>query len=292
MQTQTGFPRLTCQLLALGLSSLSVGRAAAENELVSFTVQGYGTSGMCAGDTLVGAHSDAAYFDNGMSSYHQIEHWSDLAVDGRDLTDVSRFGWGADSSDPYGADHADVVFFSGHANSSCSSGSERSWLTMGDTVDGCSINLGHVTSSSHHMKLGNTDANIMVSFACETTQFCVYIAGGYDALTQGEFNLLNGFHGLVYEVSGYQGDLSSYSNDAVYNYVGDAWLDWMYDPNAYGSADNCPTAIGFGANYSETLDFYTNAGWLDIRANGARTWTTYFELCGCDPIDGDPLASC
>lgn len=291
MQTQTGFPRLTCQLLALGLSSLTVGSAAAD-ELVSFTVEGYGSSGMCAGDTLANAHEDESYFDNGLSAYGQLEHWTDLAVDGRDLTDASRFYWGADSSDPYGADHADVVFFSGHGDSSCASSAERSWITMGDPYDGCGIFLANVNAASHHMKLGNTDANVMVTFACETTQFCVYIAGGYDNLTSGEFNLLNGFHGLVWEVSGYQSDLANYSTDATYNDVGDAWLDWMYDPSAYGSADNCPSAIGFGANYSETLDFYSNAGWLDIRSNGARGWTTFFELCDCDPVDGEPLVPC
>jgi len=285
--------------IAIAMGSLATGRANADTEFSSHTVEAYGSTGMCAGDALTNANEDDDAFDNGFSTYDQQEHWSDAAVDGRDFADSVSFGWGDDDVDPYGTDWADVIFFSGHADSSCTSGSERSYLLMGDDVDGCNMNIAHASGGSRHATWGGTtageDAQVLVTFACETTQYCVYTAGAYDALSDstGQFNLLNGFHGWVAEVSGYQSDLGSYSSDATNNYMGDAWLDWMYDPSVNGSGnDNCPSSIGYGANASERDDFFTYAGWLDFHDNGARTGTGFYKLCSCDPVGGATLPSC
>jgi hypothetical protein len=268
------------------------------NEYVAQSAEAYGTTGMCAGDALTHANEDGTYVDNGLSTYDDLQYWYDFACDGRDFVDPGLETWGADSTAEYGTDWADVMFFSGHSGGSCTSGAQRAWLTPGDDGEGCSMYLAHVTSGSRMMKFGGTtsgsDADVFITFGCATTYYCVFTAGGYSGLsdTTGQFNMLNGFHGDVAEVSGYQADLGSYSTSVVSNDLGDAWLDWMYDPNANGTEDNCPSSIVYGANTSETDDYYANAGFFDFHDNGSRTLHNFYKICGCDPHNGAALPSC
>jgi hypothetical protein len=269
--------------------------ARAENEFVAHSAEAYGSSGFCSADALTNASEDAFYIDNGIAGYDQVDYWTDLYNDGRDFTDPAQFAWGVDNDDPYGTDFADVIFFSGHSGASCT-GTPRVWITPGDNADGCTIYVAHATAASRHATFGGatagSDADAFVTFGCNTTQYCAFTGAAYDGMSQGQFNIVNGFHGDVAEVSGYQSDLSSYSNAAEFNDIGEAWLDWMYDPDVGGGADNCPSSIVFGANSSETDDFYANAGWFDFHDNGARTTNNFYRLCGCDPIDGPALPGC
>jgi hypothetical protein len=269
--------------------------ARAENEFVAHSAENYGSSGYCSGDALTNANEDATYLDNGLGGYDQLEYWTNLYNDGRDFADQNNFAWGADENDPAGTDFADVIFFSGHGSGSCSSPA-RAWITPGDNADGCTIYLAHATSASRHVTFGGTvenrEAKAFVTFACQTATYCQHTGGAYDAMSQGQFNILNGFHGDVAEVAGYQSDLGSYSNAVGTEDIGGAWLDWMYDPDVGGGADNCPTSIVFGANSSETADYFSHAGWYDFHDNGARTTHTYYRLCGCDPVNGVALPSC
>jgi hypothetical protein len=286
--------------LGAGLASSSVPSSAQQYEMVAFTVEAYGSTGMCSGAALTNPNEDDDYFDNGFSAYGQVERWTDAAVDSRDFTDATRFSWGEDDVGPYGTDFSDVIFFSGHAGASCTSGVERAYLYMGDnnpSPEVCQLNVANVTTSARHVTWGGavagSEADIFVNFACNTTQYCVWTAGAYDGMSAGQFNMINGFHGDVAEVSGYQSDLGSYSSAAMYNDIGEAWLDWMYDPNANASGeDNCPTSIGFGENSTEITDFFSYAGWYDFHDTGARTTNKYYRLCGCDPQDGSALPSC
>jgi hypothetical protein len=284
----------------MGLVALAAAPVRAEYEFTAHSAEPYGSAGYCGGDALTNANEDALYLDNGMSGYDQLVYQTNLLNDLRDFADSGNHANGDDNLDPTGTDFADVVFYSGHGGASCTSGSERIWMTPGDSTDGCTIYPTHATSSSRHVTFGGTtageDAEIFVTFSCNTTQYCVYTASsdpfaGMSA-AGGQFNQLNGFHGDVAEVSGYQSDMGSFSNDAIYNGVGDAWMDWMYHPDVGGGADNCPSVIGWGANTSETDDYFTYSGWLDLHNNGSRGTDKFYRLCGCDPIDGAALPSC
>jgi hypothetical protein len=283
----------------ISISALAAtGRADTAYEFVAISAENYGSSGYCGGDALTNANEDATYIDNGIIGYHQFEYWTNLYFDGRDITDAVNFAWGADETDPSGSDFADIIFISGHAGGSCTAGSERSWFTPGDNIDGCSIYLSHKTSSSRHMTLGGAtsgrDAAALITFACQTALYCAYTAGSYDALSRsdGQFNLLNGFHGDVAEVSGYQSDLSEYSWDTLFGAMGDAWLDWMYHPDVGGGEDNCPSSIGWGANSTEMDDFFNNAAWGSLPSNGSRTTDKFYKICGCNPHNGAALPGC
>ena len=132
------------------------------------------------------------------------------------------------------------------------------------------------------------DANAYVLFACQSAHKCVWDDGGYSPMDQGQFNILNGFHGLVWEASGYQDDLKDYAYHAKWNDVGDAWLDDLYRYR-YVNSSNCPVAIVWGANEAEMDDFFENAGWFDFHNTGAHGFSTFYYLDNCNPRDGDKL---
>jgi hypothetical protein len=291
--------RIAIQLGWLTVIGAVATESRADNEFVAISAEDYGAAGRCAGDPLSNANEDGLYMDNGFTAYDQREYQTNALYDARDIADQNNFAWGADESDPYGSDFADVVFLSGHSGSSCTTGSERVWVTPGDSSDPtCAPYLAHKTSASRHARLGGVtagrDADALVTYGCQTTQYCVYTSGAFKGLsaTDGQLNMLNGFHGDVAEIAGYQADLGSYSSAAVNNDLGEAWLDYMYGTWSGGAYENCPSAIGWGANTTETDDFYSNAGWLDFHDTGARTITRYYALCGCDPYNATALPAC
>lgn len=286
---------------------LSASAALADQEVVTFAVGDYkqtNGAGYCCSTCgeLANPSSDAtAFLDGGAFStlYDQVASYANTGVDGRDFTDATQYAWGDDDIDPSGIDYADVIFFSGHAG--WSSVTDTSHLVMGDDNVGesCTPTLGDDDSGSRHMELGNggtgEEADIMVLYACNNPQYEVWQLNGYNATSHssGQFNMINGFHGDVWEVSGYQDDLEGYATDAKWNAIGDAWIDRMYDPRNAGADDNCPLTLAYGANQSETDDFYVNAGWNDFHDTGSRSGAPrLYYLCGCDPVDGGALPPC
>jgi hypothetical protein len=285
--------RALLALLAAGLSA----EAHAARELVMFTPEEFGNAPFCCSgcDDLPNTVQDGQHFDAGFGSYDVVQQWQDQAVDGRDFTDPAVFAVGADSTSPSGTDWADVIFYSGHGSRTCSQfAGHWSQIVMGDNNAGeaCSPKTAWASGSNGHMRFGGTtanrDANALVTFSCQSAHLCVWENGGYSPMDQGQFNILNGFHGIVWEVSGYQDDLEDYANDAEWNDVGDAWLDRMYRWHKSGE-NNCPVAIVWGANEGEVDDFYDNAGWYDFHDTGAHAISGFFYLDGCNPKEGDKL---
>lgn len=283
-------------LLALLATALPEGAHAAR-ELAMFTPENFGSGALCCSgcDDLPNTIQDGQHFDAGFAQYDVVEHWKNSAVDGRDLTDASLFAWGADTSSPGGSDWADVVFYSGHGSRTCDQFTGHwSQIVMGDDNAGetCNPRTAWASGFDGHMRLGgNTasrDANAYVTFACQTAHLCVWENGGYSPMDQGQFNIVNGFHGIVWEASGYQDDLEDFANDAEWNDVGDAWLDRMYRWRKSGE-NNCPVAIVWGANEAEIDDFYDDAGWYDFHNTGAHEISGFYYLDGCNPKEGDKL---
>lgn len=288
--------------IALAISAWST-TAVAEREVTTFAVSKYakqhGADYCCysCDDTPSAPRQAAMFVEGGFSGYDQISVNNDLWVDGRDFADSSQYSWGGDYNDPYGSDFADVIFFSGHGD--WRKDSMSSFIVMGDfnSNEDCYPRIADDDPDQRHMEFGNGgaggEADVFVAFACNTAQWEVYNAGGYTALSapKGQFNMLNGFHGVLYEVNGINEDVRNYAAAARYDAVGDAWLDYMYDPRTPG-ASNCPMSIAWGANVAEVEDYFHNAGWFDFHNTGARDWVHRFYICGCDPMSGQRMPSC
>src|SRR5262249_39799454 len=76
-------------------------------------------------------------------------------------------------------------------------------------------------STNGHIRLGGTtpneNANAYVLFSCQSAHKCVWEAGGYSPMDRGQFNVMNGFHGIVWEAVGYQDALEDYAKAAKWN---------------------------------------------------------------------------
>lgn len=293
-------PFLGCAVLFGGACLASA--ALADYELVMFTPEHFGAAPLCCAgcDELPNTIQDGQHFDNAFGSYDRKKHWTNTAVDGRDFSETAWVPWGADSTDPGGTDWADVIFYSGHGTRVCSAfAGWWSEIAMGDDnsppsgTEDCKPHTAFRPGSTNgHVRLGgdtpNEDANAYVLFACQSAHKCVWENGGYSPMDRGQFNIMNGFHGIVWEASGYQDDLEDYAKDAKWNDIGDAWLDEMYRYRLAGK-NNCPVSILWGANESEIDEFYDDAGWFDFHDVGAHSTSGFYFLDGCNPKDGEKL---
>jgi len=276
--------------------------AHADTEIVTHCVDWYakkhGSGYCCSTCDDLPAQSYCTRFGVGgdfFNIYDQSELWVNQDVDGRDFTDSTQIAWGQDSNDDQGTDFADVIFYSGHG--SWISSVNEVQLTMGQSNAGESCRPTISFDATLHAELGNggsgEEADVFVSVSCYSGQYEAWSGGGFDLLSHasGQFNMLNGFHGVVWLESGTNTSLGQYAAAARYNGVGDAWLDYMYNGRG-ASPDNCPTSLGWGANSVETADYYNNAGWLDFHNNGSRSYYTIQYICGCNPDDGETLPTC
>lgn len=281
--------------LALAALALAAHPALADRELVMFTPEQYGASPLCClgCDDLPNAIQDGQHFDNAFADYDVVQQWNNQAVDGENFGEADWLAWGDDESSPTGTDWADVIFYSGHGSRTCSSSAWYSSIVMGE-ADKCSPRTAYRSGggTQGHLRFGGDtpgrDANAYVLFTCQSAHKCVWEEGGYSPMDQGQFNILNGFHGLVWEASGYQDDLKDYGYHAKWNDMGDAWLDDLYRYR-YANSSNCPVAILWGANEAEMDDFFENAGWFDFHNTGSHTQTGFYYLKNCNPRDGDKL---
>lgn len=281
---------------ALAVLALAAHPALADRELVMFTPEQYGASPLCCSgcDDLPNAIQDGQHFDNAFSGYDNVEHWSNQGVDGEDFGESDWLDWGADDVATSGTDWADVIFYSGHGSRTCSQfAGWWSSINMGEATR-CSPRTAYRDGSTTngHLRFGGTtasrDANAYVLFTCQSAHRCVWENGGYSPMDQGQFNIVNGFHGLVWEAVGYQDDLHDYAFHAQWNDIGDAWLDDLYRYR-YAGSSNCPVAVLWGANEGEIDDFLDNAGFFDFHDTGSHSISGFFYLEDCNPKDGEKL---
>jgi len=287
---------------AVALVLSITGRAGAGTELVMFTPENYGSAPLCCPgcDDLANPIQDGHHFDNAFGSYDVEQQWTNQQVDGRDFTEAAWLTWGADNNATAGTDWADVIFYSGHGGRVCEP--LVGWfssIVMGDDNsppaggEDCSpLTAWRPGSTNGHIRLGGTtpneDANAYVLFSCQSAHKCVWEAGGYSPMDRGQFNVMNGFHGIVWEAVGYQDDLEDYAKDAKWNDIGDAWLDQMYRYRLAGK-NNCPVSVLWGEDEDEITDFYENAGWFDFHNTGDHELSGFLYLDGCNPKEGDKL---
>lgn len=238
MRTMQLMAPVGAAVLLLGVA----GRAGADFELAMFTPENFGNAPLCCPgcDDLPNTIQDGQHFDNAFSSYDVERHRTNQEVDGRDFAEAAWLPWGADSSALVGTDWADVIFYSGHGSRACSPFSGWfSSIVMGNDnsppsgPEDCSpVTAFRPGSTNGHIRFGGTspneDANAYVLFACQSAHRCVWENGGYAPMDRGQFNIVNGFHGIVWEALGDHDDLEDYAKDAKWNDIGDAWLDEMY----------------------------------------------------------------
>ena len=257
----------------------------ASDETATYAVEGYGGTGQCNQSLLYftvdtgGAFS--AEFDEWITNgywYSTEANWN-AGVDGPDWIDPVNSG--ADSNDPFGADHADVAFYAGHGTHWCDTDGVA--MYMGDSSYTCTI------YTYLYVNLGNSDADIFVGEACELSHLCVWESGHYDEVTSGNLSLWLGFHGISYDTVGAPLDMANWVSSTRLNDVGDWFVDERTDFYGGSNNDQCATAIAWGENSAQADLAFFSGGFDDRPDPGNRSFSNFYYIDGCDPYDGEAL---
>jgi len=243
----------------------------------------------------------------GQMNYNDIHDWADDDVQGKYWSDIDWFSWGLDTSHPRGTDWADVILYDGHGGAccngvagaegapfGCSAGNYFTAFSMGDQggyPSSCWIRSDNVASNHGHMRFGyaswneSKDANFLVTFACNSAEYCAWQHSGWDDVTPGIMRLVLGWHG---EYAGLQINSSlfvSYMIDSDDEYAALHWISYMYVPEYDGTYDNCPVAMTWGPTHNGI--FYTIYQYEAFKNLKDNNWTNslseYYFVQGCTP---------
>ena len=158
---------------------------------------------------------------------------------------------------------------------------------MGNSSYDCSVR----TSSN---MLFDTDLEITVVKACQSGDYRVWQAGGYDRLTDfnaanSDFTMWNAFHGNSSCGSHVKRYVKSYAKNSTYNGVGENWIDAAYRKWIGRNNDDCPVSIVGGSSASKRSKMFEYGGWRDRKDTGSKLDSDYFYVSGCNPSSGVKL---
>ena len=188
---------------------------------------------------------------------------------------------GSDNGTNLGADDSDVFYIHTHG---FSNNSNKAGFVTGTRTTDC-------TPTTSGNMLWDGDLDIAVIKACQTGDYDVAVNGQFWQMIgdDSSFRMWNSFHGNSSCGSHVKGYVEDYSEDSVYNGVGENWLDEAYDWDWGSNNDDCPTSVVFGSSYSNCNSMYRYGGWRDRRVTGNRTTAYIWYIGGCDPAGADGL---
>ncbi len=291
---------------ALALPSV----ASAQTEAHVYGIASFGGVGQCgsAGQTHTVHTSTAAGFLATFTSLQGTGQWDETwtrnnsSARGSYFTDATKSATcsctapcsctGDDVASNNGADEADVVYVHTHGGhtADAATGAYRTFLSMGNSAYDCSVR------TDDNMLFGDAagggDLGIAVIKACQSGDYEVWQNGGYRqrfSTTTGTFRVWNAFHGNSSCGNHVTTYVTSYSSNSTWEGLGENWLDEAYDDDPGVDNDDCPVSIVMGATSSQRDDMFEHGGWLDRKATGNKTGSTYYYFSACDPSGGIAL---
>lgn len=269
--------------IAVALSGASVEADAAIHEL---TVYGINNFSQCNAENH-SAHTDSAgafraVFDELAADglWGTTAGVNNSAVRATYWSDASRTapcsGCTGQDTASYGVDSPDVVYIHTHGSHTA----DYSSIVMGSATYGCTVR------TDTNMLLGNGDMEVAIVKACQSGDRDTWLNGGYDAMISynGVFSTWNAFHGSSSCGSFVADYVSDYAEDAVYDGLGELWLEYAYDDNGHDNNDDCPTSLVFGAVNKEAQ--YRYGGFLDRKSTGTKSAAAMWWISGCNPYKG------
>jgi len=276
-------------LLVLGCALATAGCELDEAHV--YGIAQFGGSGQCgnSGMTHTVHTSTAAAFLAEFEAKEAAGDWdSTETMDNGDargtfFTDASKQASGDDVASNAGADEPDVIYV--HTHGSHSTSPAFSSLSMGNSAYGCD-------ARTDENMLWNSDLQIAVIKACQSGDYDTWLNGGYRqqfTTHDSQFSVWNAFHGdssCGNHVTTYVGD---YAADSFYEGVGENWIDEAWDDSEWSDDDDCPVSIVMGSGGAVRDDMFEHGGFLDRKDTGAKTGSTIYFVCGCDPSSGRVL---
>ena len=270
---------------------LAAGSAHAFEELHVYGIANFGSAGQCGspGQTHTVHTSTAAGFSANFTILQTLGLWDEVNTRnntdarGSYWTDASKAAGADDLRTDFGVDDADVLYVHTHGGHRTTDSSSH--LLMGNSSYEC-------RPRTNTNMLFNSDLDIAVIKACQSGNYEVWSNGGYrQQITQttSSFNMWNAFHGDSSCGSHVTTYVTSYSLASNYNGAGETWIDVAYDPDPDPDQDDCPVSIVMGNSSSNRELMFEYGGWLDVKATGDKTGSSYFYIGGCDPSGGQVL---
>lgn len=288
--------RAAAVVIAIGSSGLSVSSARADTESVSFGVNDYGNGVLCNASDLDWSVDDAIMFmetTRDGNHFDTIYYWTQGGVDWVDLVEGQ-----SDEVSFYGADWADITFFSGHGGPAhCpASGSRWGIIIAGDHgpvgPSQCEVRLG---SSSTNMVLAeggaNSDVNYIMTHSSQTLEFCAadggWISGWVDGGNSGtQLTMLTGFHNSPQDEDHNDTEIRDYLITSDLADVGDNWTDLLGARD--GTGDDCPVVNILADTTNDAINLHDNGGINDWINTGNHDGNFYWVDCSYSECSTHP----
>jgi hypothetical protein len=235
--------------------------------------------------------------------WDQTESNKNNWVDGRDWSDSYKQSFGADDTDPSGADFAEVAMLCSRGAWSDDGNNYWSLFTMGDDEEDCKpttldhLYLGDATADPLNGNDVAGDLEVAILSTSQSAQSTVYNNSGYlwGRAGDGTFYTWLGFHGTAYDSQSDTNRFEDYVDDSFDDGLGENWSDELHRNPLGGDNDTCPVAYTYCdlGEESECDTQYEWGGFEDRhKVSPASGWSlvmnAYF-VSQCDPLSGLPL---
>lgn len=288
-----------CRLCGAGLVIVTPSVALADYESVAFGVNDYDGTNACDDTDLQWSVDMAQGWRDKMINattgpgYDYSRVWFNGDVDPEDFID----SYAAEETYPTGTDWADVVFFNGHAGSTCSSGptSYTTLLTGDDLGVDCHVTLG---TAMNEVEFGenaatSSDANMFIMHASNSLAWCVVEDGIIFEIDAGgtgtQFTMLGGFHNSPWNEASNKSEAEAYIGNSINSQLGENFIYTL----ALGQGDSnreCTSMVITSSSLTNANTLFFYGGFKDFKSTGTHTQHWYYSNCGDTCGDNDACA--
>ncbi|MAF27110.1 MAG: DUF6345 domain-containing protein [Gemmatimonadota bacterium] len=216
-----------------------------------------------------GGHSSKAWSRDGFYKNGTI-------VDSQ-FTDDDIVSWGDDDSND-NVDDVDALMVALHG--SHNGGAPGEWRGSVRVDESGSGNCG---AWQAHMELGDHDLEFLHLSSCHS--MCDLNEGYSNWMNAyNELHQVNGFYGLMWISTLFNGRYSGFSDDAFDISIAESWADNQYSGGFWTwGYDHCPVSLVAGNSSSNASSRVSNEEYDYVYSDPGSTYFCYISISGCDP---------
>lgn len=227
-----------------------------------------------------GGHSSKAYVAD---NFRKNDGVSD-----DDFCDEDVVDWGADTGEG-DVDEGDAVMIGLHGSEgSTTSDWYGSMHTDCSGTDGSDCNC---TAAQQEMRLGDADCEFLHLSSCFSLDDEDW--DDWEVTFEG-LHQVNGFAGIMWISTTYNGDYKGFSDDSFDIAIAEAWLDNHYSDGFWtGGNDHCPVSMAAGLSESDVENRIADEEYDYVFSDPDNpTDFCVIWIGGCDAKDESPLPTC
>jgi len=201
-----------------------------------------------------------------------------------DFVDPRVWSWGNDDLDDR-SDEADALLVGMHGGEQSNFGNDYFGAVRSDNACGTACNC---TTAQQHMRFGDLDLEFLHFSSCFSMDWADRDEWelSFDGVHQ-----INGFHGIMWISTSYNGRYSGFSDDAFNISICESWVDNQYNGGFWtGGHDHCPVSRVAGNSSAEINDRLWEEEYDRVYSepNSPSHFGTMW-IGGCDPKEKGAL---